>query len=574
MINLGVNGVKVLRAVDPDGTLSERLESAAQGDVDGAVWDLSGAEVRRISTRELDAAARTAFGAAGVRLAWYDLQRTLRQRLEEISPGDQAAVSDDGTAVVRTGCRFDGYDEDAAGVTVRLCVAPPAGTAPDAVPTECRVRCRLLVGADGVYSQVRRRLTGGAGCLENTGKVIFRGASRVDEWEGPPGALASLTRRGGAPDWEEGGGASALADPAAGPGLDSSTAVDDASADDGKPALVYTMGGPAGASLHSVVGGLVLINAVFDASAVGAAGFDVAYDDTGLVARLVARAGGDAASGIPGLDTKTGGPDACKVALLRCLAPFHAAARDVVRGIPGSSPGGSRGVTLHADHICLDPSSAAWQSRAPGPAPLIMAGPLDTVDDDEARAAAAADDARPTGAGGRVVLVGDAAHAFGVSGVGIGLGMEDGHVLAAAVASEGPGARAAAAYVRMRRPRVAELFAMLCESRGRPPPQADEAGDFLRPTSPSGGNTGGGGAGAAGATVGVVGTGGPVVPRPSPGLRDGPGGGGPGGPRGGPPPEAVRAQMFEVAANRFLAEADWAPLGEGVAAVALAAGGG
>ncbi|MEV5748892.1 flavin-dependent oxidoreductase [Actinoallomurus sp. NPDC052308] len=77
-----------------------------------------------------------------------------------------------GDDAVRTGASFEGFEEDADGVTARLRDRGEVVT----------LRADLLVGADGIHSAVRRLLHPGEGAPLWNGVRMWRGVTEVDEF--------------------------------------------------------------------------------------------------------------------------------------------------------------------------------------------------------------------------------------------------------------------------------------------------------------------------------------------------------------------------------------------------------
>lgn len=126
--------MKAYSAIDPSGGVSASLRAArAPASSHMAVWAIDGQEVRKMSGSELDRANMEKFGETSQRMTWYDFQTALRSHVP------------DGT--VHINHHLDQFTQDASGVTVSF----NGG--------ETVVRCGILLGADGVYSQIRRQLT-------------------------------------------------------------------------------------------------------------------------------------------------------------------------------------------------------------------------------------------------------------------------------------------------------------------------------------------------------------------------------------------------------------------------------
>ena len=148
MINLGVNAMKVYRAMDPSGGLYEKLVAAKAPSTFAAVWTLEGHEARRLWLEELDQANVAQYGLTSQRMAWFDFQTALRSHL----PDDCVHVDH----------AFHRFSEDDEGVLVTFNDGSAA------------VRCKLLIGADGVNSQVRRQLAEGR-CEARVGGPTMQG---------------------------------------------------------------------------------------------------------------------------------------------------------------------------------------------------------------------------------------------------------------------------------------------------------------------------------------------------------------------------------------------------------------
>lgn len=429
VINLGVNAMKVYTAIDPSGSLRAAIQRVkAPSESHMAVWTIDGKEVRKISGADIDRINHEKYGETSQRMTWFDFQTTLRDQLPD--------------EIIHTRCALHGFEQTDDGVSVHFC---EGGDVTD-------VRCQLLLGVDGVYSQVRRHMTGESEQLELTRRVIFRGTSTVAEWDGPVDAFM------GADEF-----------------------------------MVHTLGGPFGSCMHSVFNDLLTFAAVLPLEVVERAGVDVLYDDRELRAHLATQDGEH--------DTQTGGARAVKGILLRLLGPFHDQAKGLVQGMKAEN------IRVYNDLMCLDPARAKWSD-------------------------------------GRVALLGDAMHSMGVTGVGIGLAVEDAWEVASAVKEHGICEAALSAYVESRRPRVKTVYDKMIEMRDQaaaPTPQS--APEFMA-KGPAGG--------------------GPAQnPPPQGAVPQGAKGGGaaPGqGPPGGQMPPGAHFQMFETWANAYLAEATWEPL--------------
>jgi len=466
VINLGVNAMKVYRAMDPSGGLYEKLVAAKAPSTFAAVWTLEGHEARRLWLEELDQANVAQYGLTSQRMAWFDFQTALRSHL----PDDCVHVDH----------AFHRFSEDDEGVLVTFNDGSAA------------VRCKLLIGADGVNSQVRRQLAEGSQQLECTRRVLARAACSLENWHGPKDAFA---------------------------GIDNF--------------IIYTLGGAAGASLHSLFHGLITFNAVFPPESLEQAGVSVLYDhtDTTVRAHLVTKDGA--------LNSDDEDPEVGKQILLRLLAPFHDKVKGIVQGMPAAK------IVLHNDYLCVDPAEAKWSSD-------------------------------------RVCLIGDAVHSMGVTGIGIGLAVEDAFLLARRLQDDGLSPGAVASFQKERLPRIHMLYNKLVELRKQGLPTVN-SNLLQRPGAPAGAPAGGPGAPPAGngpapapaARSDGAGAPGPAprdpaaplqaAPQGQPAGGPGPAASGPGAPQG--PPKAgapggqgQQFQMFEVWANKFLAEQNWEPL--------------
>ena len=90
--------------------------------------------------KDMDQANIDKYGVASQRMAWFDYQNALRSQL----PAD----------IIHTDHVFTKYTDDAERDRVTVTFRTP-----HAEDEFTDVECRLLLGCDGVYSQVRRQLT-------------------------------------------------------------------------------------------------------------------------------------------------------------------------------------------------------------------------------------------------------------------------------------------------------------------------------------------------------------------------------------------------------------------------------
>ena len=309
VINLGVNGVKALAALDPSGALLSAVQAAKAPPTSAALWNIEGKEVRRMIEKDMDQANIDKYGVASQRMAWFDYQNALRSQL----PAD----------IIHTDHVFTKYTDDAERDRVTVTFRTP-----HAEDEFTDVECRLLLGCDGVYSQVRRQLTQASEQLQSTNRVRFRAVARRDDWERhlPFGELVS------------------------------------------DHVLIYTLGGPQGACLHALFNDLVMMNALFPVQVLEELGIHVEYNDQDLHVYLLSgdedgddedededeeEDDDDDDKDDGKIDTRAR-PEDVQKALLRALTPFHQQLQSVAKGIPALN------VAVDNDYVCIDPAEAMW----------------------------------------------------------------------------------------------------------------------------------------------------------------------------------------------------------------------
>lgn len=173
-IGLFPNGLRALRAISP--TVHDRVVRSSILSDRRIMHNLDNEVV-------LDSEVGTEAGARIVYLVWYLLQQYMS---EELAAND--------STILKLGTSLESFSQEIWGVTVRVV---------DRGGSQQSVKCRMLVGADGIWSKVRRELFGqGDGStadgdctqIHYHGKIMFRAVLPVDAMDAgvcPPAGISN-----------------------------------------------------------------------------------------------------------------------------------------------------------------------------------------------------------------------------------------------------------------------------------------------------------------------------------------------------------------------------------------------